>query len=382
MATLLPFQERWIKENPLFSSRWFWHVLFWTTRVLLYGTLWGIEGVFEDSSSIFPAIRRQLFLLPAEMILVYSTLYFLIPKFLLNRRYTNFFGLLILFILAAGLIKRLTMFYLYYPNFDPTRDLSDYLVFYKIIQTAVFLNLIVVSAAVAIKLLKLWYKNQMTMRELVQEKLEAELNFLKAQIHPHFLFNTLNSIYGLALKRSEHTANVVLKLSGLLNYMLYDCSAPQVSLKKEIQYVEDYIALEQVRYGERLDVSFSVSGDLYDKVIAPLLILTFVENSFKHGVSIQTEQAWIRIDVNVRANQLNLVVENSKPKRQKAFRNGGNSGIGLSNVKRRLDLIYPHNYNLDIKELDNTFEISLKLILDPKLLKPESILKTHPLKAV
>lgn len=382
MATLLPFQERWIKENPLFSSRWFWHVLFWTTRALLYGTLWGIEGVFEESSTIFPAIRRQLFYLPAEMLLVYSTLYFLIPRFLLNRKYTTFFGLLIGFILTAGLLKRLTMYYLYYPNFDPSRVLNDYFAFYKIIQTAVLLNLMVVSAAVAIKLVKLWYRNQMTMRELIQEKLEAELNFLKAQIHPHFLFNTLNSIYGLALKRSEHTANVVLKLSGLLNYILYDCSAPQVSLKKEIEYVEDYIALEQVRYGERLDVSFSVSGELYNKVIAPLLILTFVENSFKHGVSTQTEQAWIKIDLNLISNQLNLVVENSKPKRQHGSRNGGQNGIGLTNVKRRLDLIYPHNYNLDIREMDDAFEVSLKLILEPELLRSDLTLATKPHKAL
>jgi len=339
-------------------------VLFWTTRSLLYGTLFGLDGFIEESESIFPAIRRQFFSLPAEMLLVYFTLYYLIPKFLLNRKYSHFFGLLLVAILSAAVLKRLTYYYIYYAYFDLEKNLTDYLAFYKILQTAVFLNAIVVSAAVAIKLLKLWYQNQMMMRALTQDKLEAELNFLKAQIHPHFLFNTLNNIYGLALKQSEHTAGVVLKLSGLLSYMLYDCRASQVSLKKEIANVEDYIALEKVRYGDRLDVTFSVRGEIIDKVIAPLVILTFVENSFKHGVSTQTEDAWIRIDLNVCANQLKLLIENSKSKCFENLQNEHNHGIGLTNVKRRLDLIYDTNYMLDIREENDIFEVSLKLVLD------------------
>jgi len=363
LAQLLPFQERWIKENPLLGSRWFWHVLFWTTRVLLYGIIWGIDDFYQESGSVLPAIFKQLFALPAEMLLVYFTLYVLIPGFLLKRKYVQFFAYLVLAILLAGLLKRSIYYYLYYPYFEPGRDLSGYLAYYKIVQTAAFLNAVVVSAAIAIKLLKLWYHNQMTLRALVQEKLKAELNFLKAQIHPHFLFNTLNNIYGLALRQSEQTPQLVLKLSGLLHYMLYDCTSPQVSLKKEIEYVEDYIALEQMRFGERLDVSFQVRGDIHDKHIAPLVILTFVENGFKHGVNAQVERAWIKIDIAVKGNLFCLKMANSKPTGLQPSSQLTHQGIGLGNVKRRLELTYGDKYDLQIREDTETYEVSLQLNL-------------------
>lgn len=372
VAQLLPFQERWIKENPLLGSRWFWHVLFWTTRLLVYGTLWGIDDVFQDGNNILSATRRQLFGLPAEMLLVYVTLYVLIPNLLLNRKYVSFFLWLVAAILLAGWIKRLSFYYLYYPYFNPERELKDYFAFYKIVQTAVFLNLIVVSAATTIKLLKLWYLNQMTMQALVQEKLAAELNFLKAQIHPHFLFNTLNNIYGLALRKSENTAEVVLKLSGLLNYMLYDCRAPLVSLSKEIAYVRDYIALEQVRYGDRLDVSLTVEGEVHNKVIAPLIILTFVENSFKHGASAQTDKAWIQIEVKVSGSKFELKVANNNPAKPKQLLSSPKQGIGLTNVRRRLDLTYGDQYRLDIQPGEDAYRVCLELVLKDAIHPPVS----------
>ena len=200
----------------------------------------------------------------------------------------------------------------------------------------------VVTAASFIKLLKKWYQDDRRNQQLLQEKLETEIKFLKAQIHPHFLFNTLNNLYALALKKSDQAPEMVLKLSALLDYMLYECNADFLPVSKEINLIKDYVALEKLRHGERLKVDFTINGNTEGVMISPLILFPFIENSFKHGVSNETNNSSIEIELNIDKSILNLKVKNSKNKLtiKPNPRTKSEEGIGLKNIKKKTYLIY------------------------------------------
>ncbi len=222
----------------------------------------------------------------------------------------------------------------------------------------------VLVLAIVIKWFKYWYKEQKSNQLLVEEKLKAELNFLKAQVHPHFLFNTLNNLYALTLKQSKDAPEVVLKLSDLLNYMLYECTADEVLIEKEIKLLKDYISLEKIRYGNRLNISFNVLGESAGKRVAPLMLLPFVENSFKHGVSEEMNEAWVSIDLELKQSGLTLKVENSKSKDdEKEDQFNYKQGIGLKNVQRRLELLYPEKHKLEMHDSIDSFLVVLSIDL-------------------
>ena len=213
-----------------------------------------------------------------------------------------------------------------------------------------------------IKWFKYGYVQQQNTNKLAEEKLAAELKFLKAQVHPHFLFNTLNNLYALTLKKSAEAPEMVLELSELLNYMLYECNAERVGLKKELKLVQDYIDLEKLRYGDRLNASFNVKGEAGSIELAPLIILPFVENAFKHGVSDVLEESWVSIDLEIKQNYITLKVENSKSNLEETDdRFAYKEGIGLTNVKRRLELLYPSQYQFEIHESESSYLVVLKL---------------------
>jgi LytS/YehU family sensor histidine kinase len=217
----------------------------------------------------------------------------------------------------------------------------------------------------SVKLFEFWFMNQKRNQELEKEKMESELKFLKSQIHPHFLFNTLNNLYALTLDKSDRAPEVVVKLSDLLSYMLYECNAPLVPLAKEVQLLQDYLDLEKIRYPNELKVDFEVFGRVNGKNIAPLVLLPFVENGFKHGLSKQINYPWINITLEIEDYLLRFLVENNRPKIEKADETGYSEGIGLKNVRRRLDLIYGDQYTLDISGNADTFSINLQLKLHP-----------------
>ncbi|HEX3386090.1 MAG TPA: histidine kinase [Mucilaginibacter sp.] len=171
------------------------------------------------------------------------------------------------------------------------------------------------------------------------------------------MFNTLNSLYALTLKRSQQASRVVLRLSDLMHYMLYEASANKVQLKNEIKYLEDYISIEQMRFAERLELSFQYSGDIEGKLIAPLLLLPFVENAFKHGI--EDDSGWVTINLQVVKNCLFFKIENSC----KGISKQKGKGLGLSNVRRRLELIYPTKHELAINHSKGVFEAELQIDL-------------------
>jgi len=195
-------------------------------------------------------------------------------------------------------------------------------------------------------------------QRLVSEKLGAELSFLKSQINPHFLFNTLNNIYALVLKKSSDAPNAVLMLSDIMRYMLHDSNHTRVLLEKEIDYLSNFVKLQQLRLGKGVNVDITVNGAPNGLEIAPMLLIPFVENAFKHG-ELQQKDAYIMIKLDIVPGEINFKVENVlRKKKEKTI-----SGIGLDNLQKRLALIYPGQYELERKEHGNTYICKLKLQL-------------------
>jgi LytS/YehU family sensor histidine kinase len=204
-----------------------------------------------------------------------------------------------------------------------------------------------------------------------KEKVTTELQLLKAQIHPHFLFNTLNNIYSFSLDNSPKTPGLILKLSSLLSHILYDCKSEKVSLQKEIHIMRNYIDLEKERYGNRIEISWSIHGDIENKQIAPLLLLPFLENAFKHGTSDQLEKPWLSVELAMEQNILKCKIVNSK--NETAV--GSTHGIGLQNVLKRLELIYPGRYQIKLHDEGSFFVVSLVMSLNEGKDKVDSLSK-------
>ena len=342
-------------KNIFFRYRAIKHILFWLVYILLHSMMYG-----QAKGDYFIHFKLQLYYLPAVLGATYITLYILLPRYLLQKNYFKFICYFILTALFFSLLQRINICIFVVPIYFP-----DYADQYKILSLGLFFRILmefpVVIFAALIKIMSHWYQNQQHNQQLIQEKLEAELKFLKAQIHPHFLFNTLNNLYALTLKKSDLAPEMVLKLSELLNYMLYESNVRTISLKKEVDVLFNFIELEKIRYGDLLDIHFHVSGEIDDKQIAPLLLLPFVENSFKHGVSKKLSNKWVDISLATENSSLTLKVENSKEKNTTGESASYLEGIGLKNVRRRLDLLYSQKYQLETVDKGNEFEVTLKL---------------------
>lgn len=340
------------------------HILFWLMVLLFYTVFYGHQRQEYYKTFVYVCL-----LLPVTIGISYLMIYFLIPRFLLERRY-GLFSLLFSYTLLLSVwlesiiisIAFITIAEYKVANLNP----ATFDIFFLIVSMY-----LVVFLAIAIKLVKQWYIIQQANHLLENARLEAELklkeaelSLLKAQIHPHFLFNTLNNLYGLTLEKSEEAPEVVLKISALLDYLLYKCNSPKVALAQEIEYIQNYLALEKLRYSENLKVQFTVKGKVKHKLIAPMLILPFVENSFKHGVSHELKFAGVRIDIVVDGNYLQLCVVNSKAPGPVKDSQQYTSGVGLQNVKKRLDLLYLDKYQLNITDQETRYQVQLTLELE------------------
>lgn len=213
--------------------------------------------------------------------------------------------------------------------------------------------------AIVIKQVRLQLTGKEKEKNLIREKLEAELKFLRNQTHPHFLFNTLNNIYALARKKSDETPEVIMKLSKLLRFMLYETSKPSIKIGEEIKILDDYIELERIRYDGRLTINFLREIDNENELFSPLLLLPFVENAFKHGASESRFESYIHIDMKLENSILNFNIENTKENNEK---NELNENIGLKNVKRQLELMYKE-YKILVKNEISLFKVCLTINL-------------------
>jgi LytS/YehU family sensor histidine kinase len=214
------------------------------------------------------------------------------------------------------------------------------------------------SISLSVKLSQEWYKNEKIKSQIKTQKINAELSFLKSQLNPHFLFNTLNSIYSLANKKSDDTANAIITLSELMRYMIYETNNEFVSLQNEVDYIKNYISLQNLRLKDSSGVRFNAHGSL-DYNIEPLLLISFIENAFKYGTNF-TGETNINIKLIVKENNLTLNVSNYISLKEK---NNPDSGIGLENIKNRLNLLYPNTHTLKIEQSDNLYHIELVLKL-------------------
>jgi two-component system, LytTR family, sensor histidine kinase AlgZ len=292
------------------------------------------------------------------VVIAYINYFYLLPRFLEKKRWLpyllEFIGPFTIVIIARVISQRYIM--------DGYTHQEKY--FYSstfIIQTAVITLFITIFISL-LRFVSDWFEIEAIRQEVQNEKLTAELNFLKAQINPHFLFNTLNNLYYLAYSKSENTTEVISKLSQVMRYMIYDANHERVLLEKEIEYMQNYISLERLRLNDQIPINFKIDGNTAGVEVAPLILITFLENAFKHGVTSTNPRAWVNISIVIKGNVLHYTVDNSKGKNAISDK-GGKSGIGLSNLKRRLELMYPNRHQLKVEDSADRYYIELQITL-------------------
>ena len=295
-------------------------------------------------------------------------IYHLIPNYLLKKKYRLFVLYLVYLLIVLLFVIEGTVLigFTFYFNLD--YQIMPNLT--KSFPVMVVCVMLIVSLISGIKLIQHNYKsilkNEDLKNKILQTQLqlkEQELKLLKMQIHPHFLFNSLNTIYGFALKKADEAPEMILKLSNLLDYILYQIEKPTVSLENEINHLEDYISLEKLRFHDTLEVNLIKGDDISEMYIAPMLLIPFVENSFKHGAIIDGCLA-IMIAVKRNSEMLFFEVENSVLEKT-----NDSTGIGLENIKKRLEMLYPNAYTLEINRTDKLFKVQLAINING--------LKTH-----
>lgn len=339
------------------------HLLFWVISYLFFILFFGRANRDYQTTIIFASL-----LFPLAMGTSYFLNYYLIPRFLFKGNHGRFLLFLVytfVFTLWAELVISMFVFVI----------VSDFQV-YKLDPTSfdvVFLLVglyFIILAFVAIEQVKRAFEIKKENTRLEKSQLEtnlklreSELKLLRAQIHPHFLFNTLNNLYGLTLEKSDLAPELVLKLSDLMDYMLYKCNRPKVSLKSELEHLNNYLEIEKLRYGHQLKIAFVIQGEPDQLEIAPMLLLAFFENAFKHGVSKSIQNPFVQINLHIEGRQFKLRVRNNRNPAT-GENDDYTEGIGLKNVQKRLELIYPNAHQLEIKPGDHTFEITLQLTLD------------------
>jgi two-component system LytT family sensor kinase len=354
-------------HSELLPSPWVYHSLFWLAYYL-FAALISLSIHHIDDPRFY---WQLLTLVPPDMALVYLHL-FLLRRFLLRKRNIALYLLLILAGISAMAFLNISLHGFY------SRRGSPYYASSGIYNTQNFaaqvLNSIyLLGLATAAKFGKDWMLQKQQLQEIEKTQVATELAFLRSQIQPHFFFNTLNNLYALTLQKSDLAPEIVLKLSSLMSYMLYESGAPLVPLQQEIGILENYIALEQLRFGDRLSLSFEKKGAMDTVHVPPLLLLAFVENSFKHGMSQIAGEGRIHLLLQVQPGELVFHIDNPiSDDRSRDIANvdpGGQAvscvleGIGLKNAIRRLDLLYGSRYHLDLREIAHTFHVTVKIPL-------------------
>ncbi len=346
------------------------HIVFWAAYHFIWWSVYSssIAVVFESFSE-FHNIVKYLGYVIFQAIGIYFCLYVLIPLYLEKHKFVEFFATLLLVLLlmsicitanyyVAGFIARESPYELF--NIHPESPL----VIFK--RNAFPSCVAAITLGMSIKLAKNWQVSQKRQQELEKEKLETELKFLKSQFNPHFLFNTINSIFVLIDKNTEMASETLVKFSSLLRYQLYECNTSTISLRKELSYIESFMKLESLRQNEdfMLDTNYpeEVPEDL---VIAPFILIPFIENAFKHLSHDTKGQKRVSVHASLKNDYLEFKVENSAnfEENTKVINDGLYNGVGLKNVQRRLALIYKENFSLSTIKNDDTYAVQLHVPL-------------------
>ncbi len=350
ITTILPTQA------GVVSKRWrvLGHVLIWLLLLLL---LTFVE-IRTNNFDFWFSLTNNLVSIAIYIAVVYLNIYYLIPNYLGKKRFGTYIALLILSVIIFTPLKTIAL-YFKWANFPAIqaqllREMNLYFI----------PTFLVASVSTLFNIVSDWAQQLRKQQELQTKTMQSELNFLKSQINPHFLFNTLNNLYALTLKKDPRAPEIIIKLSEMMRYMLYECNEKRVPLQKEVDYIQNYLALERLRQGNTGTISFEIHGRIKEQQIAPLIFIPFLENAFKHGLNNQLATGFVHIDLKVSGKSVRFYIENSKADRLPNTGNKPSGGIGLANVRRRLDLLYPRKYQLNIEDRPDTWVVSLELELD------------------
>jgi len=329
----------------------FHHLLFW---VLLFGA-WHFFRYqdYPRDTGVWITLLKVVDL----AVLVYVTNYLLIPQLLYKKRYWIFGTCFLLMIVASSILKLYLLGHLMHnpQTFYFTSNIKGR------IYDNVLPHILLVCTGAAFKLINDQLNAQKKMVELVQEKSTAELNFLKSQINPHFVFNSLNAIHFLIHKENKEARETLIQFSDLLRYQLYDCNEASVPIEKEMNFLQDFVRLQQLRSDKDYEIVFSISPEIKDFSIAPLLLIPFVENAFKHISHHANNKNYVQISIERKNQFFEMIVKNSKDDHQPKTAPKG--GIGLANVKRRLELLYPSKHQLEIHQTEQEYKVQLRIKL-------------------
>ena len=330
----------------------FYHIIFWAIAIISH--MVDHVGVI-NKAGLLPYIGLIIERNGLLMIIVYLNFYILIPKLYSANKFIYSFiliGSMMLFAITHG-AYRMWLFNNYQVGtYENWGELS-----YNIVANTLNAGRFVLIS-VLLKFTVDWFDQQKELTQARVDKLQVELKYLKNQLNPHFLFNTLNGMYALSLKKSDKTPDMILRLSEMMEYMLYESNEEKVRLVKDIEHLENYIQLELIRSND-LKFSFTRSGDIKEQLIAPLLLLPLVENTFKHGLNSTDPSAYAKANLVVNDNILSFHIENNKTKAM----NGNTKGIGLENLEKRLHHLYPEKHSLHITETGNLYKASLQITL-------------------
>jgi Histidine kinase len=341
-----------------------WWVYFFVVGIFLPNYLDGFRQRAYLSPGVTDVIKLTLTLF-IQVLACYAIIYFLMPRYLLKARYFVFLAGIICcglaVILATHFITATVIPLIETTLFNTPLSTIRKTTWWTSIYAGGINSIKIIAAAAAIKLGKHWWYIQKENERLDKERIEAELQLLKAQIHPRFLFNTLSNIYSFALTASPKAPEMLLKLSDTLSYMLYECDDREVSLEKEIKILRDYMMLEKMRYGDTLEMSIKIDGDTSHDKIAPLLLLRFAENSFLQSSSQTIEQAWINLEMQIENHVLEMKLMNGKP--LESIGSEDREEDDLVKAEKRLHLLYPGRYTLKITEEPEIAIIALQIQL-------------------
>lgn len=331
------------------------HGLFWVFWLLrsfydLYAP-WGVSGALLYVGIVFIT----------QAPLVYFHLYFLVPRLLNKKRYIPYLLITVVCVLTYSTCNQYLLTQIpaewmpqsmktFIGRIKPTYDVLE--------------GVIVILLTYALKYTLIAFVTQNELLKLQKEKLQLELNALKSQVNPHFLFNTLNNLYSLTLKNSDKSSEVVLKLSDIMRYVLYQSDEFKVPVQKELDFIQNYVALQRIRYNENYKITFNITGNLNGQVIAPLLLIDFVENAFKHGLDRRFNDGFVDIEIKLGEEELFFSIVNTKGISDDGSILQNKNGIGLINIKKRLELMYQGNYELGIKDNNENYEVTLNLKLN------------------
>ncbi len=332
-----------------------YHFLFWISYFLLNVVRWG--SYYQD---YWYSFKSNIVTVTLGMLLSYFHVYFLLPKLLFRKKIISYILFFLIGLVVFYIIRTELIFIFINDNVWPESQTPQSAYAFNHILVVFLIGIYDVGLTTTIKLTIDWIFDRKRIENLQANQLKTELQFLKAQIQPHFFFNTLNNLYALTLERSKQAPEVVLKLSEIMEYILYDAKEPRIRLLNEINYIQNYIDLEKLRFGDKVSVQINMQGDIETQSVPPLLFLPFIENCFKHG-AVENNKLNVLIEFEVTHNNvLRFYVMNnynSFPQNKK------NHGIGNQNVLRRLELLYKDKFTLDIKTEKQRYIVELLIQL-------------------